>query len=144
MKHQLRVQGLKGTNDTPALGLELSTYDMPRSANAEFDRTSDTLSIFFRYIDQEPATTQSLNDRLRIEFGKHSGKVLTIHVKAHPFQEVHVMVRNLLENVDQALDQRIATAPQFNRKLNYALVQSVLNDVANRLVVTEAATEVNP
>lgn len=135
---QLAVKDFVTDTNMRGMGLHLSTYDVPRRGSADFDPQTGTLSIKLQYIDEEPSTQQTLEDRISIRYGKNSGKIqeIVIHVAEGNIAEVRLSVTKALDVVDYALRDQMARAKQPNRRLNYEGVQTLLN--RNRAAVVSS------
>ena len=127
------------TDTARVLGLELAGYDIPRSASSCFDESTGILRIDFEYIDTEPEREAKLTDHVSVRLGRNSGKILglVIEAKKHGISEVRVSISNALEEVDQALGEKIPHLKRFNQQANYRLVKSVLNQ--NSAIVAQTA-----
>jgi len=123
------------------LALYLSTYDVPRQARADFDAKAGVLRIRFDYVDAEPAKIEPLTRDSDVLLGKHSGKILgfDVRVNEHRIHEVTLKVSQVLQDLSNALDSRIAQLSRVNQKMNHALVRKLMADRRNRASFVEAA-----
>jgi hypothetical protein len=140
MSHlQLSVEDFgrgKGTGE----GLHLSTYDVPRSGEAVFDPKTETLTISFRYIDDEPAVERVIGPDASVSVGKHSGKLLRISIRLSVAQrsEIPPRVVQAFERLNEALEARMAEPQRYNERQNYAGVKQILD--RNRTAVAASTT----
>ena len=143
MNHvQLAVENFVTDANTRGMGLHLSTYDVPRSGSADFDPQSGTLSVKFRYIDEEPSHHQVLDEHIAIRYGKNSGKILeiVIHVAKGNIGEVRLNVTQALDKVERALRDQMEHSKRFNQRKNYEGVNTLLT--RNRSAVVSSADAV--
>lgn len=137
---RLAVEDFVTDEKTRGMGLHLSTYDIPRSADAEFEPQAGVLKIKFKYIDDEPSETQVLDEHISIECGKNSKKILQILIQVSKgnIGEVRVYVSKALEQVDRELVNRISHTKRFNQLQNYEGIKTVLEK--NRMTVVSSTS----
>jgi len=137
---QLRIQDSVDDAKKRTVGLNLSTFDIPRSASAVYDQTAHALVIRFQYIDREgPAPAQPLTKDITVVTGKNSGKLLLIRINAWDEKSGQLRVTfNKLADVNRALDGAISSLKRYNQKENYHLIRSVLSSNCSSLVSAAA------
>jgi hypothetical protein len=102
--------------------LELSPFDIPRSATVELERARMLLRVRFTYSDQEP-TTEKEFDGVTVRVGKHSGKVLALQTSCTQ-HDSGVSVGLRLAN---ALRNEAAAAKRDNQRLHYGLLSQLFH-----------------
>ena len=135
---QLRLRDALQNKDK-RIGFHLSTFDIPRDATAEIDKSAGLVTFSFRYVDDEQAgPSQKLSDDISIDVGKNSGKLLALRIncKRYPAGQVEVRFHKALTEIDQAFKQTAKNLKAHQRE-NYELVRSVIDenrpDVENAL-----------
>ena len=102
--------------------IQLSPYDIPKEVSAQKD-PDGVFHVFLKYLDDEPAETRDLNERLKMKVGKNSGKILGFEVQVDKYD-----VHEVALQINEAVDQELSHLTKFNQKANYQVVQAVLND----------------
>lgn len=115
--------------------LSLSVYDIPRSLTADWDSPTGWLHIRFDYVDQEPPVDHPVDEELKVQLGKHSGKVLGFLVSPQLKKPREITVR-----IVQGVDQELLRAQRDNQRLNYQLIKRVVSSPVMEHLLEEAAT----
>jgi hypothetical protein len=108
------VQGPSGTR------LSLSPYDVPRSLMIDIDPKTHELRMRFNYTDSELEFENRIDD-VRAHLGRHSGKVLGLWTTI-----VNQTPGTIRMNIAQALHSWAARAHRDNERMNYVLVEHIL------------------
>lgn len=132
---QIQADDYLTSHRARGLALRLSTYDIPRSARAEFDEKAGVLHILFDYIDHEPSRTQRLTaaEHTCVKVGKHSGKILGFEISTEKYK-----IKEVLVMVGKALEDQIPHLSRYNEQENYRFVNTVLEKLGPPLAEAAA------
>lgn len=108
-----------GTESEKGSSTQLSPYDIPREASTNV--TGGVLNIYFKYLDDEDSVPKIVNDHLKMEVGKYSGKILSLEVNIanRDMWEVAAKLATTLESEGQR-------QPKFNQRANHEVIGKVL------------------
>ncbi|MEO6066970.1 MAG: hypothetical protein ABIQ41_03175 [Gemmatimonadales bacterium] len=73
-----------------AFRVYVSPYDMPDAIRGRYETNPARLHIDFRYISEEPSTTQDLEPGVTVSYGKNSGRVHQIVIAIDALKRPHV------------------------------------------------------
>ena len=104
-----------------SLIVELSDYDIPREVAAS-ELPDGILQLRFLYPDQEESVIKKIDDVLSILMGKHSGKIIGLKVRVQQYKIGKIGL------VIEKIGEQIASLSKVNQRLNYKLIQDVLEE----------------
>jgi len=115
------------------INLFLSPYDVPEAVRGRYDQNRKKFVIDFQYASEEPTRQETVDDKLSIRLGKHSGRLYEIEVDVDRVKAksvtlvtfVHKQVESALENLRK---KRVG-----NVRDNFSVVQEVVSDRKDQL-----------
>lgn len=103
-----------------------SPYDIPLHARGAFDDTKNSISIEYRYINEEPTKIFRIDNESFALIGKNSGRIYSL--------EIHLSKSNIGDLslqlfADKAIDQlKKIVKTEAPRKRNYTLAKNVIDN----------------
>lgn len=116
----LRLTDASQKGQESRVGFHLSTFDIPKEATADVDKTAGLVTFRFTYVDDEVAgPSQRIDDDISIDRGKNSGKLLAIRIntKRYPAGEFLIKFQHAINGMHDL---------KAHQRENFRLVNDVI------------------
>jgi len=111
----------------------MSPYFFPERLDCQYDPITGSLTINFRYLDDEPAQgyVETRDPRVRVRQGKHTGRLLAVQVpvERHGIEHVQVMTSEIAGAIERAASDQADP----RRGANFRLAEQALRENKNRI-----------
>lgn len=108
--------------------VRLSPFDVPHSAEAEFDEVRKRFVITLLYLTtEERPRTEKVGENLEIVLGKNTGKLYRIIIH-NTSLETLPNIRLTLSNALDSMVKRVSAESSWANRLNYQMARDVLQN----------------
>ena len=112
------------------ISLRLSPYDVPREVKGECDDKTGIFTIKFAYLDEEEALPKPLTDKVTMNVGRYSGKILGFQIHTAKYlnlQEISLELEDEIQEIAKSVNKMSDKRP-YNQRENYRVVGAVLQN----------------